>query len=342
MKLKGSVKTLTPAAVVCTAFIPGVVLIALRVVQTVKWIDPGSGFFTDGAGLTRPLFYILAPGLAVLTFIIAYLTPLSKAEYIAAAKRPLHALAALFLAAAVGLDAYLQFTSAERTRLTVASGAVGILAVAALVIVAVSFFTGKELIKKAKALYLAPALWAMTKTVAYFAIYTPYLKHSTLLLQIFADLFLMIFLYEYARKITGLGGDGNSPSFLASACVAAVLELAAVATPLTWLIQNTDGLYTSASPFALYRCAAALFCLTAAAVFLKNNVPDYDPAKVIPTHPLEAEDGAAPEETDAPAAAPAAEGPDTPEDDAGAGPADDAGDEEDLASDAAEDTDGDA
>ena len=143
-----------------------------------------------------------------------------------------------------------------------------------------------------------PALWALAKTLTYFSYYTSYIKVSALLIAIFADVFLTIFLFEYGKKVTGLGGDGNSPSYLASALVCAALQLSAAATGIAGLIKQTEFLYT---PFAYYRLAAALFCITAVALFLKNDVPDYVPKAAIETHPLEADAAAAPapEETSA-------------------------------------------
>ena len=225
MKLKGAAKNMSPKTPVILGSVLGGALVLLRVYQTLSLIDPDTGFFRANAGVTVPLFYILAVGLALLTPAACYLCPLSKAEYIAAEKRPLHAVACLLFAVAVLGDSISLFTSGavndvsqssvrhilsqNNGRLVNATAVLGVIAAVALALCSVSFFAGKELTKKAKVLYLAPALWALCKTMSYFTINASYLNNTSLLVCIFADVFLMVFFFEYARKVTGIAGDGN-------------------------------------------------------------------------------------------------------------------------------------
>ena len=291
MKIKGSAKKLTAKTVIVAAAVLGALLLGVRCWQSFTLIDPATGFFTDHKNITVMPSYILAVGIALIVPLLAYLTPLSKAEYIAPAKRPLHAVGCVALAAGIALDAVKPLFGEEKTRLTVVTALLGAAAAAALILCSTAFLTGRDLVRKAKLLMVFPALWALAKTLTYFSYYTSYIKVSALLLAIFADVFLMIFLFEYGKKVTGLGGDGNSPSYLASALVCAALQLSAAATGIAGLIKHTEFLYT---PFAFCRLAAVLFCLTGIALFLKNNVPDYVPKAAIETHPLEADAAAAP------------------------------------------------
>lgn len=302
MKLKGAAKNMSPKVPVILGVALGVALVILRAYQTVSLIDPETGFFRTNAGFTVPLFYILAVGSALLVPAVCYICPLSKAEYIAAEKRPLHAISCLLFAAAVLGDSISLFTSGAANdvsqssvrhilsqnngRLVNATAILGILAAVALVLCAVSFFAGKELIKKAKVLYLTPALWALCKTMSYFTINASYLNNTSLLVCIFADVFMMIFFFEYARKVTGIAGDGNSAAYLGTALVCAFLQLSAGVTGVLGELSLRGPVLHA--PFAFYRLAAALFCLTAVALLLKNKVPDYVPAgETVETHPLE-------------------------------------------------------
>ncbi|MBQ6023177.1 MAG: hypothetical protein IJL25_09625 [Clostridia bacterium] len=320
MKLKGAAKNMSPKIPVILAAVLGGALVLLRAYQTLSLIDPETGFFRANAGITVPLFYILAVGLALLTPAACYLCPLSKAEYIAAAKRPLHAVACLLFAVAVLGDSISLFTSGavndvsqssvrhilsqNNGRLVNATAVLGVIAAITLALCAVSFFAGKELIKKAKVLYLAPALWALCKTMSYFTINASYLNNTSLLVCIFADVFLMVFFFEYARKVTGIAGDGNSAVYLGTALVCAFLQLSAGVTGLLGVLPGREEILHA--PFAFYRPAAALFCLTAVALLLKNTVPDYVPAgETVETHPLEpAPEAPAPEVTAPEAPAP--------------------------------------
>lgn len=287
MKIKGSAKKLTAKTVIVAAAVLGGLLLALRCWQSFALIDPATGFFTDHKNFTVLPSYILAVGIALIVPLLAYLTPLSKAEYIAPAKRPLHALGCLALGAAIALDAVKPLFGEEKTRLTFVTALLGAAAAVALINCNTAFLSGRDSVRKVKLLMVFPALWALAKTLTYFSFYTSYIKTSALLLAIFADVFLMVFLFEYGKKITGLGGDGNSPAYLSTALVCAVLQCAASVTGIAGVVLKTEFLYT---PFAYYRIAAALFCVTAVGVFLKNNVPDYEPKKEIETHPLSAED----------------------------------------------------
>ena len=132
-------------------------------------------------------------------------------------------------------------------------------------------------LKKLRLLHLALPLWGLAKTASYFSINAPYLRNSALLLCIFGDVFLMIFLFEYARKISFLAGDGNSPSFLTSGLSAAVLQLAAAVTGVIGMLPGRAPFLHA--EFALYRVAAAVFCVTAVALFFKLKAPDYVPGQ---------------------------------------------------------------
>ena len=305
MKIKGSVKKMPAIVPVLAAVIPGAALIALRLMQSLNSISPETGFFYDRSDFTVTLFYILAGCAALLPPVLAYLCPLSRAEGFASEKRPLHALFCLLFAVAIVWDIlvyadlftnrqndFLFFVriddgsfsvltagnklfSGTNSRLPAATCIAGFLACVSLVVCASAFFLGRPYTKKARLLHIFPVFWAMCKTMSYLPINVSFLQNSALLLCIFGDMFLMIFLFEYARKVTGIAGDGNSPSYLATALSAAVFQLAAAVTGIVGMLPGrTPFLYAE---FAPYRIAAALFCITAVAVLLRDTAPDYVP-----------------------------------------------------------------
>lgn len=290
MKIKGSVKALKPKILILISALLGAGFLALRLWQSMTLIDPVTGFFTDRSHPTVLLFYICAVGMAVLLPVLFYLCPLSKAEHIAARRNIFHALACVVFAFAIGADYISKLTSGgDRTRVLLAGCITGAVAFVSLLICAFSFFTGRELIKKVKLLHLFPVVWALCRTIGYFTIYASYLKVSTLLTEIFSDVFLMIFLFEYGKKISGLGGDGNSPAYLSTALLTAILQLSVCATGLAGLLGAGDFVYGEIS---FVRIAAALFCVSAIPLLLGNRVPDYVPAapadETVETYPLEA------------------------------------------------------
>ncbi len=300
MKLKGAAKNMKAGLPAAVAAVLWGAFALLRAYQSLALIDPATGFFTNKSNITVPLFYILAVGAPLITLLLFYLCPLSKAEGIPIKRNLPHACAGLLLAALIVSDAIRQFTAPERTRLILVSGVLGVLAAASLVLTAVSFLSGAELLKKVKPLHVAPALWALTRTVSVFAVNAPYLRNSGLLTCLFADMFLMLFFFEYARKATAVLGDANSPAFLTTGFAAAGLQLAAFITGAVSLLPGRSAFLHA--EFSAYRIAAALFCLTAVIIFFKHKAPDYvphgreDAEKEIETHPLAAE--AAPQAND--------------------------------------------
>ncbi len=300
MKIKGSVKKMPVLVPVLTAAVPGAALIALRAVQCLKMTDPATGFFYDRTNGTVLLFFILMGAVALLTPIMAYLCPLSRAEGFAAEKRPLHAACCLLTAVAIVWDllnlsesgsaavsAANKVFSAANNRLPLATAVAGVLACVSLVVCAAAFFLGRDYAKKLRILHIFPVFWALCKTVSYLPINVSYLNNASLLTAIFADMFFMVFLFEYARKVSGLSGDGNSPAFLSTALIAAVFQLAATVAGCMELLPGREPIIYV--PFAPYRIAAALLCVSAVFVLLRDTAPDYVPA--------------APQEEDAPAPA---------------------------------------
>ena len=220
---------------------------------------------------------MLSAALALVTPVLLYLAPLSKAEYIAPERHGLLGFFCLILAAAAGYKAYGVFSSGDRTKIAVVAMAAGALSCLVLLIDAFSFFKDGRLTNKLKIPNLIPVLWALSLTVSNFSITTSYLNNSVLLINIFADAFLMLFLFQFAKKFSGIYGDENSPIYIYSALMCALLELTAFSHSVL------SGSYSD-----LYRPAAALFCMAALAVMLKNKVPDYVPEtdEVVETVPF--------------------------------------------------------
>jgi len=268
MKLKGSSKNLSAAKIIALFTVFGIAFLALRIYQTGGLIDPATGFYTDKNDITVKLFVVLSAVLALVTPLLLYLSPLSKAEYIEPKRHVLHGVICVLLGLSAGYSAYSLFSSGEeRTKTVLAVIVMGALACAVLIIDGIGFIAGGKLVNKLKIVNLFPVLWALTLTVSNFSITTSYLNNTVLLIKIFADAFLMLFLFQYAKKFSGIYGDGNSPIFIYSALMCALLELSAF----------VQGVMLKSGTTEFYRAAAALFCVSALVIMLKNRVPDYVP-----------------------------------------------------------------
>lgn len=288
MKIKGSVKKLDAGKLFLVFGILGAVFCALRLYQTLAIIDPSTGFFTDKANFTVGLFYGFALCLALAAPLLFYLAPLPGAERIRMKKDLIHGGASILFSLSLlfsAADAFSQIRlkSAEPdsfsglpsglggAKLPIAVFVTAILAMIVLLLEGVCFLTGRDGFRKLKICHLFPSLWALFSTINYFTITVSYLNNTSLLIAIFGSVFLMIFLYEYARKLTGISGDLNSPSFFATGVLAAVFLLATTVCTIPGLLSPArELLYCD---FALYRLTAGLFVISAMRIVYGNSVP---------------------------------------------------------------------
>lgn len=291
MQLKGSLKNLSVKRLIAIFCLEGILFLEIRIYQTLTLIDPQTGFYTDKNDWTVTLFFAFTAVIALINPVLLYLAPLSKAEYIEPERNIPHAVACLLFGLCAGYNSYALIKApSDGSKTALASGVAGIAALIVLIAFAAGYFTGGKLIQKLKIPALIPVLWALFLTVNNFSITQSYLNNTVLLINIFGDAFLMLFMFQYAKKVSGIYGDTNSPSFIYSAVMCAMLELSAFVTSAVTVLKN--GAEASFAEISPYRLFAALFCLTALIVMLKNKAPDYSPApeeEVIETVPFKAE-----------------------------------------------------
>ena len=323
MKIKGCAKKLNAKTLILCFGIAGIAFAAFHAWVVFARLEADTGFFTGGSALPV-IYYGCLAAIVLLCALLFYLCPLSKAEYIEARRDIPHALASLLLAVGVAYSAWqtMQNTAVSAdtgltgndtakvglsglasSRLQTLIVVLGFLSCAALLLNAVSFITGGDLLRKLRVLQLFPTLWALFRGLSYFTITVSYIRVPTLLVSIFADVLLMIFLFEYARKVSGVAGDGNSPIYLSTALIASLLQLCAGVASLAGFVPGRTAIVYA--DFAPYRFAAVVFGVTAVLLMLGNRVPDYVP-------------GGETANADSPAVPPAVDLPESaePEDDA--------------------------
>lgn len=289
MKLKGSLKTFNIKSLALVTGILSVLMLALRFYQLTALTDPATGFFTDHRNPTVILFYVLSAGGAVAVVLLAYLASgMGVGKEKKERDLPLAAASLLFavplaMEGANGvrellshLSAYYGFkdaVSAMGGYIYVVAPVFALLAAAAMVLNGVSFLTGKPLIRKLKLLCLCPTLWAFFLTIGYFKITASYVKVSQLMMTIFADAFLMLFLFEYARYISGIGIGESIHAFYGTGFTAAFLLLSTELPNLYFTLFAKEKLIVDCD-FGLYNLLAALFVLAALAHAAGNAVPE--------------------------------------------------------------------
>ena len=289
MKLKGSLKTFNIKKLALVTGILSVVMLALRFYQLTALTDPATGFFTDHSNFTVILFYVLAIGSAVGLVLLAYLSsgmgvgktedarclPLGITSLLFAVPLAMEGVSG-FRALFANLSSYYGFkdaVSAMGGYISVVAPVFALLSAVAMAVNGVSFLTGRPIIQKLKLLLLCPTLWAFFQTIGYFKITASYVKVSQLMMTIFADAFLMIFLFEYARYTSGIGIRDSVHAFYGTGFVAALLLLATELPNLYFTLFAKEKLIVNCD-FGLYNLFAAFFVLAALFYAARNAVPE--------------------------------------------------------------------
>lgn len=289
MKLKGSLKSINIKTLALIAGVLTVLMLALRFYQLTALTDPATGFFTDHTNFTVILFYVLAVGSAAGIVLLAYLAsgmgvgktasarclPLGIASLLFAVPLAMEGVSG-FRALFSHLSSYYGFkdaVSAMGGYISVVAPVFALLAAVAMVLNGVSFLAGKPIIRQLKLLLLCPTLWAFFKTIGYFKITASYVKVSQLMMTIFADAFLMLFLFEYARLISGIGIKDSIHAFYGTGFVAALLLLCTELPNLYFTLFAKEKLIVNCD-FGLYNLLAAFFVLAALLYAAQNAVPE--------------------------------------------------------------------
>ena len=286
MKLKGSLEKfdITKLAFVTAALTA--LMLALRFYQLTALTDPATGFFTDHSHLTVPLFYVLAVGGVLAIVALAYLACGTGSGKTAHRRDLFLAAASVGFAVPLAMEgvngcstlvtyirSYYNFkdaVSALGGYIYLVAPVFALLSAIAMALNGVSFAAGKPLIRKLKLLLLCPALWAFFQTIGYFKITASYVKVSQLMLTIFADAFLMLFLFEYARFVSGIGIRESIHSFYGAGYTAVFLLLATELPNLAFTLFAKEKLVADCD-FGLYNLLGAVFVIAALRYALKNR-----------------------------------------------------------------------
>lgn len=286
MKLKGSLEKFDVKKLSIVTLVLLVLMLALRFWQLTVLTDPATGFFTDHSNITVPLFYVLAIGSVLAIVVLAYLASGTgtgvtehKRDIVLGAASVLFAVP-LAMEGIAGIRELLTYVksfynfkdavSALGGYIYIVAPIFALLAAAAMLLNGASFFTGKPLIRRLKLLLLCPALWAFFLTISYFKITVSYVKVSQLMLTIFADAFLMIFLFEYARFLSGIGIKESIHSFYGTGFAAAFLLLATELPNLVFTLFAKEKMVVHCD-LGPYNLLGALFVIAALVYAMRNR-----------------------------------------------------------------------
>ncbi len=256
------------------------VLLVLRTYQMLSLTDFDTGFFADSKNITVWPMYIVFVAFVVVSAVSVRFSRFPLRTELPAERNILlgAASALLFIstaraaangfydiltnAADVGMlpVEYIKSNSAYSELL---SPLFALFAAAVLVFDAVTAFSGHPITKKIRIMHLFFPLWLFTITVKYFGVTANYLKEPQFMILIFATVFFMLFMFEYARYVSGIGSESSEKLFVSSGIISVGL-FAALLIPELLAKITVDG-YSGVvnADFAWWQAAAPVFVLAA-------------------------------------------------------------------------------
>ncbi len=254
-----------------------VLLLCVRIYHTFLLVDGETGFFTAD-NITVPLMFILSAGAAVAVCILCYISKDFPAGDVKK-RSPLYVVAGLFFSVTLwydGLKAVKQMIDAEggfEAMKEAVGGNTGIVSAVFAILGAVSLMLSVFMYVKTGSLtgklripMLFPVVWAFSETLGFFSVTVSYIKISQLFLAIYSAAFLMLFLFENARVVTGIGRKSALWFYYASGIIAAGFCIATGVPALLATIFAPDKII-SYCPFELYTLGGGLYAL--ASVFAR-------------------------------------------------------------------------
>ena len=279
------------------------VLVAVRIYQTFFNIDGSTGYFMK-SNFTVLHLYLPLIG-AVVICALCYISDdmvrgkrVERASFIGVATGILFGLSVVYEGAVSLFDGIRAIPSyvipGERISFSVITEAFGgkieffatVLGIlAGVVILAECIITGsgREMPSFMKLPMLIPVLWAFLETLTFFSVTVSYLEVSQMFFEIFSRAFLMVFLFEHARMVSGIGKKDSSWFFFASGLLAAgFLFMAGVPYFLAAIFAPEK--IVSYCPFEFYTLAGGFY---AVATVIKRSGKEENE---IPIMPLNTED----------------------------------------------------
>ena len=270
MKIKGNrpvkIRTLGLLALICA-----VVLIALRFVQVIFFVDPETGFFSKSSPLNIVFYVVVAlafVAFVALSFVSEKVDGLNPVGY-----RSKLSIFALFVFLSFGFDAVGSLLSlgggdpAQTTyKILLFAGVLrAVFAVFSLIYFVFVFLDeskGGTKSNEKKILALAPACWAAVRLIALFTTKISYVRVSDLLLQIMYLALFALFFVNFAQIRCGVYSEGNAWKVYAYGTPGALIALAVMIVRLALVFSGKWTIYKGDYPFILADAMVALYILT--------------------------------------------------------------------------------
>ena len=286
--LRGTVKTMPPRVPMLCALVVTVLLLVLRIWQLTSNTNMETGFFLERNFFVY-LFFVVAVAGSLATLVLSFLCGKMPSNEMSEIKRPLSGIASLAMAAGFGYETMQLFSSLQSEAIEglslyescSANGTIlpflevifGAVPALCLVLYTAACFVGKYTwLKFPAVLLLAGPLWGFCRVVSYFTITTSYLVNAELFCELYAAVFMMLFLFYFARLVTGTSAEPIAWLTVGMGLVAAMMCLLASVPRMVCALlgagvvqdYTVDGIYL----------AGCFFCIVIVLSTVIKGVPD--------------------------------------------------------------------
>ncbi|MGI6772367.1 MAG: hypothetical protein GX264_03660 [Clostridiales bacterium] len=289
MKLKASVKTVFPDALLIIFAIASLIILPIRTFQLIKLVDPKTGFFTDGSNPTVIILYTVIVLVALIMLGASYASANIPASVPPSGKkRPLGIVSAVF-AVSFLIDAIVQITSVvvmlgDKTEVAlptltaqnawfplVFQALFALVSTVYFFAVAISYITGKTSYTNNRLMALAPLLWAFCRMIFRFMRAISFVKVSELLLELFAIALLIVFFMAFARISSDVNRKGTMWIIFGAGLSSAMLLLCISVPRIILVLTGNSEMLVNHSPLEYADFPAALFILTYILTILRSG-----------------------------------------------------------------------
>lgn len=301
IKIKGSVKSLPVAAPMLAAFAAMLVLVPIRTVQMFNNTDMTTGFFLERNALVY-IFFILAVVSTLTVVALSFVCGQMPSHEVAQIRRIDVGIASIALGSAFGTqslnDLLAMMRESKAAEMSVYAFCVnngtvrnffeallGVVTMVALALLGLALFLGKtKWLKYPAVLFLAAPLWGALRVIFYFTHSISYLVVAELFCELYATIFLMLFLFAVARFFTETGSVGGTWTVIAGGLLSAVFCMLASAPRLISYMAG-NGMVEGFGLNLIFGMGALFSVLTVISVYRHGIAPKEETAETVETDP---------------------------------------------------------
>ena len=273
MKIKNSVKSISPDVAVVLMCLCMLVTCPLRIFQMLKNIEPATGFYNNYGSISVIILYALLVVFAFLILLLTFLSGRVPAALAPGGRRIPLALSSLVFSATLFYDALSAYISKGEATATIvqniqsisklrhAHSVLALLAGCYFLIFFISYISGNNYHKKLKLLALAPLGWTIVKILERITVIISIMRVSELFLELLALVFLMIFFMVFARVVSEVNCKGSMWSVIACGCVASMIILTYSIPRLMLMVSGNSDMLVSGYPLNYSDLGSVLFIL---------------------------------------------------------------------------------